>query len=83
MSFKSAPSQDKPGVKGSQLETHIYVVGYHLKRLHEPVFMAGPKPLRTDFGIHQRLESCGSKTDFRKFGKLEKRFSEDLEIVSC
>ena len=27
--------------------------------LIEPIFMAGPKPMRTDFGIHQRLESCG------------------------
>ena len=26
--------------------------------LDEPVFMAGPKPMRTEFGIHHRLESC-------------------------
>ena len=26
--------------------------------LDEPVFMAGPKPMRTEYGIHQRLESC-------------------------
>ena len=30
-----------------------------MNRLHEPVFMAGPKPMLTEFGIHQRLESCG------------------------
>ena len=34
-------------------------MGYLLIRLDEPVFMAGPKPMRTEFGIHQRLESCG------------------------
>ena len=28
-------------------------MGYHLNRLDEPVFMAGPKPMRTDFGIPQ------------------------------
>ena len=33
-------------------------MGYRLKRLDEPIFMAGPKPMRTDFGIYQRLESC-------------------------
>ena len=33
-------------------------MGYHLNRLDEPVFMAGPKPMRTEFGIHLRLESC-------------------------
>ena len=33
-------------------------MGYRLNRLDEPVFMAGPKPLRTEFGIHLRLESC-------------------------
>ena len=34
-------------------------MGYRLNRLDEPFFMAGPKPMRTEFGIHQRLESCG------------------------
>ena len=33
-------------------------MGYRSKRLDEPIFMAGPKPTRTDFGIRQRLESC-------------------------
>ena len=35
-------------------------MGYRLNRLDEPVFMAGPKPMRTEFGIHHRLESCVS-----------------------
>ena len=35
-------------------------MGYHLNRLDEPVFMAGPKPMWTEFGIHHRLESCES-----------------------
>ena len=38
--------------------TSVYVVGYRLNRLDEPVFMAGPKLMLTEFGIHQRLESC-------------------------
>ena len=33
-------------------------MGYRLNRLDESVFMAGPKPMQTEFGIHQRLESC-------------------------
>ena len=33
-------------------------MGYRLNRLDEPVFMAGPKPMQTEFGIHYRLESC-------------------------
>ena len=41
-------------------------MGYRLKRLDEPIFMAGPKPMQTDFGIHQRLESCGD-VDFLSF----------------
>ena len=37
---------------------HVQVVGYRLNRLDEPVFMAVPKPMLTEFGIHHRLESC-------------------------
>ena len=33
-------------------------MGYHLNRLDETIFMAVPKPLLTEFGIHHRLESC-------------------------
>ena len=29
-----------------------------MNRLDEPVFMAVPKPMLTEFGIHYRLESC-------------------------
>ena len=36
----------------------MQVVGYHLNRLDEPVFIAVSKPLLTEFGIHFRLESC-------------------------
>ena len=35
-------------------------MGYRLNRLDEPVFMAVPKPMLTEFGIHYRLESCAS-----------------------
>ena len=31
---------------------------YCLNRLDEPVFIAVPKPLLTEFGIHHRFESC-------------------------
>ena len=41
--------------KGRRLETHMKLVGYHLR---EPVFVTGPKPLLTEFGIHDRLENC-------------------------
>ena len=37
----------------------VRFVGYHLNRPVEPVFKAGPKPMWTEFGFHQRLESCG------------------------
>ena len=33
-------------------------MGYRLNPLDEPVFMAGAKPMRAEFGIHHRLESC-------------------------
>ena len=33
-------------------------MGYRLHRLDDPVFTAGPKPMLTEFGIDQRLESC-------------------------
>ena len=45
-------------VKGGQLETHKYVVGYRLNRLDEPVVVAVPKPMQTEFGIHYRFELC-------------------------
>ena len=42
-------------------------MGYRLNRLDEPVFMAVPKPMLTEFGIHHRLESCA---DERSVGNL-------------
>ena len=39
-------------------------MGYCLNRLDELVFMAGPKPMGTEFGIHHRLESCESLSTF-------------------
>ena len=33
-------------------------MGYRLNCLDEPVFMAVPKPMLTEYGIHYRLESC-------------------------
>ena len=36
-------------------------MGYRLNRRDEPVFMAMPKPMLTEFGIHCRLESCDTQ----------------------
>ena len=44
--------------KGSQLETHIWIVGYRLNHLDESVSMPVPKPMLTEVGIHYMLESC-------------------------
>ena len=43
-------------------------MGYCLNRLDEAVFIAVPKPLLTEFGIHHRLESCGGLSEtFKKY----------------
>ena len=51
-------------------------MGYSLNCLDETVFMAVPKPLLTEFGIHNRLESCAkltiSRQKIRLFGFTEK-----------
>ena len=44
-------------------------MGYRLNRLDEPVFMAVPKPMLTEFGIHYRLESCVSFSTFYLWGR--------------
>ena len=66
-------NQDKPKstVKGSQLDTYLYVVGYHLNCLDELVFIAVSKPLVTVFGIHLRLESCVPFFDWWNRTKIE------------
>ena len=33
-------------------------MGYRLNRLDEPIFMAVPKPMLTEFSIRYILESC-------------------------
>ena len=43
-------------------------MGHRWNRLVEPIFMAVPKPMRTEFGIHLRLESCG--VDHTFFAKI-------------
>ena len=45
-------------------------MGYRLNRLDEPVFMAWPKPILTEFGIHQRLESCEALSSIAKLALL-------------
>ena len=48
-------------------------MGYRLNCLDETVFMAVPKPLLTEFGIHYRLESCAVylEHDLRIAGALK------------
>ena len=47
-----------PQQRDPQLETQKpVVVGYRLNRLDEPVFIAIPKPLLIEFGIHNRYMS--------------------------
>ena len=48
-------------------------MGYRLNRLDEPVFMAGPKPMLTEFGIYQRLESVLLSRQLSGFFQLIKR----------
>ena len=36
-------------------------MGYRLNRLDEPIFMAVPNLMLTDFDIHYRLESCADQ----------------------
>ena len=38
-------------------------MGYHLNCLDEPVLMAGPKSMQTEFGIPHKLESCELSTE--------------------
>ena len=49
---------------------------YRLNRLDEPVFMAVLKPMLTEFGIHYRLESCGSFyfATLEKLAKLQQYY---------
>ena len=42
-------------------------MGYRLNCFDEPVFIAVPKPLLTEFGILHRLESCKLETEISPF----------------
>ena len=61
-------------------------MGYRLNRLDEPVFMAVPKPMLTEFSINYRLESCVSdmKLDlsWRLSESKEKGFSFPMNSVN-
>ena len=56
-----------------------------MNRLDEPVFMAGQKPMQTEFGIHLRLESCEpNKFEARQFsseGVVVKKWRERLKTL--
>ena len=51
-------------------------MGYRWNRLDEPIFMAGPEPMQTEFGIHHRLKSC----DEYKENDEADRFSKALTV---
>ena len=53
----------------------------HLNRLDEPIFMAVSKPLLTEFGIHQRLESCVLVNCNEKEGKGITPWERKLETT--
>ena len=50
-------------------------MGYRLNRLDEFVFVAGPKTLTTQFGMHHRLESCGIFTNGNLFSMKPSKLS--------
>ena len=49
-------AQDKPK---EPKEKESKIVSYCLNRLDEPILIAEPKPLLTEFNIQHRLDSCG------------------------
>ena len=54
-------------------------MGYRSNRLDEPIFMAVPKPMLTELGIHHRLESCGKKVQ-RQVGNRKTRLSKEILV---
>ena len=52
-------------------------MGYRLNRLDEPVFMAVPKPMLTELGIHYRLESC----DWFKINNSLERYLSQEQLI--
>ena len=77
--------RDKPCAtkKGSWLGTNIWVVRYGWTRLVEPILIAWPKPLLTEFGIHEIIESCDrylvEKCVYCSLG-LEKSFQKENSL---
>ena len=55
-------------------------MGYRLNRLDESIFMAGPNPMRTEFGIHLRLESCAASHKGLFLTTLPDEFARNLEF---
>ena len=51
-------------------------MGNRLNRLDEPVFMALPKPMQTEFGIHPGLESCVGESVH--YGVIRGTFNQNL-----
>ena len=41
-----------------------------MNRLNEPVLMAVPKPMQTEFDIHLRLESCEGEYVFESASSI-------------
>ena len=56
-------------------------MGYRLNRPNELVFIAGPKPMQTEFRIHYRLESCVSRMGKAPiFGKWPLNLPEVIDM---
>ena len=60
-------------------------MGYRLNHFDEPVFMAVPKPMHTEFGIHHTLESVHS-FDFQLLRAIlyaNDKMEQSLEDKNC
>ena len=63
-------------------DTHLQVVEYCLNRLDELVFMAGPKPMLTEFGIHQILESCDTYLQQLKLSSVARKKMHPYKFIT-
>ena len=54
-------------------------MGYRLNRLDEPIFMAVPKPMLTEFDIHYILESC----DLLFKGTYRRKIPFTCSVMDC
>ena len=58
-------------------------MGYRLNRLDEPIFMAVPKPMLTESGIHYILESCDNFSFFPIYDLKLHNVYRQVETILC